>query len=146
MKLDSKREYWVVGPGTLDAVFENSQGATMRLANCKLVNRSEESLKDAGISYILYKGTQLEFPMISREYEGEKKFLLMSRVDFPNDDVAMTAGVGPDRARVKINYRMTEEEFKRELKNEKDIIRTRLKQEMRHNRKLRESDIDWITF
>lgn len=146
LKLDSTREYWVVGPGTLDAVFENSQGATMRLANCKLVNRSEESLKDAGIRYILYKGTQLEFPMISRDPEGEREFMLTSRVDFPNDDVAMTAGLGPDRASVKINYRMTEREFEKELQQEKEIIRTRLEQELRHNPKLRESDIDWITF
>ena len=94
LTLDSRREYWVVGPGTLDAVFDNSQGATIRLVSCKLVNRSEESLKDAGIRYILYKGTQLEFPMISREYEGEKKFLLMSRVDFPNDDVARMVAAG----------------------------------------------------
>ena len=146
LTLDSRREYWVVGPGTLDAVFENSQGATIRLANCKLVNRSEESLKDAGIRYILYKGTQLEFPMISREYEGEKKFLSMSRVDFPNDDVAMTAGVGPDRARVKINYRMTEEEFAKKLRTEKALIRSLLKEKMRQNSKIRESDIDLITY
>ena len=70
----------------------------------------------------------------------------MSRVDFPNDDVAMTAGLGPDRARVKINYRMTEEEFKKELRTEKAIIRSRLKEKMRQNSKIRESDIDLITY
>ena len=144
LKLNSKREYWVVGPGTLDAVFKDSRGATMRLTKCNLVNRSDESLKDAGIRYILYKGTRLGFPMIPRDRRGEGEFLAMSHVDFPNDDAAAHVGRGPDRARVNISYKMTEKELHDELLLEKEIIRARLKQEMRHDPKFRDVDADWI--
>ena len=144
LKLNSKREYWVVGPGTLDAVFKDSRGATMRLTKCNLVNRSDESLKDAGIRYILYKGTRLGFPMIPRDRSGEGEFLAMSYVDFPNDDAAAHVGLGPDRARVNISYKMTEKELHDELLLEKEIIRARLKQEMRHDPKFRDVDADWI--
>ena len=146
LKLDAGREYWVVGPGTLDAVFDNSQGATIRLVSCKLVNRSEESLKDAGIRYILYKGTQLDFPMISRNFKDEKEFLVMSSSTLPKDDSAVHAGHGPDIGFVKIRYKITEKDLEDEVHREKQIIRTRLRQEMRDNPRLRESDIDWITF
>ena len=144
LKLNPQREYWIVGPGTLDAVFENSQGATMRLANCRLVNRTEESLKKSGIQYILYKGTQLEFPAISRDAEEEFQFFVMSDFEFPNDNAAFNAGAGPDRGYVKISYRITEKELQDKLLLEKEIIRARLKQEMRHNPKFRDTDADWI--
>lgn len=144
LKLNPKREYWIVGPGTLDAVFENSQGATMRLSNCRLVNRTEESLKKLGIRYILYKGTQLEFPAIPRDAEGEAQYLVMSDFDFPNDNAAVNVGVGPDRGFAKVRYRITEKELQDKLLLEKEIIRARLKQEMRHNTKSRDIDADWI--
>lgn len=144
LKLNPKREYWVVGPGTLNAVFKESQGATMRLANCRLVNRAEESLRKSGIRYILYKGTQLDFPAISRDAEEECEFLVMSDSDFPNDNAAFNAGAGPDHGFVKISYRITEKELQDKLLLEKGIIRARLKQEMRHNPKFRDTDADWI--
>jgi hypothetical protein len=144
LKLNPKREYWVVGPGTLNAVFKESQGTTMRLANCRLVNRAEESLRKSGIRYILYKGTQLDFPAISRDAEEECEFLVMSDSDFPNDNAAFNAGAGPDHGFVKISYRITEKELQDKLLLEKGIIRARLKQEMRHNPKFRDIDADRI--
>ena len=144
LKLNPKREYWVVGPGTLNAVFKESQGVTMRLANCRLVNRAEESLRKSGIRYILYKGSQLDFPAISRDAEEECEFLVMSDSDFPNDNAAFNAGAGPDHGFVKISYRITEKELQDKLLLEKEIIRARLKQEMRHNPKFRDIDADRI--
>ena len=116
----------------------------MRLSNCRLVNRTEESLKKLGIRYILYKGTQLEFPVIPRDAEGESQYLVMSDFDFPNDNVAVNVGVGPDRGFAKVRYRITEKELQDKLLLEKEIIRARLKQEMRHNTKSRDIDADWI--
>ena len=116
----------------------------MRLANCRLVNRTEESLKESGIQYILYKGTQLDFPAISRDAEEECEFLVMSDFDFPNDNAAFNAGAGPDHGFVKISYRITEKELQDELLLEKQIIRARLKQEMRHDPKFRDVDADWL--
>ena len=58
--------------------------------------------------------------------------------------VAVNVGVGPDRGFAKVRYRITEKELQDKLLLEKEIIRARLKQEMRHNTKSRDIDADWI--
>ena len=101
LKLSSGREHWIVGPGALDAVFRDSRGAVLRISNCRLVNRTDESLKDGGIRYVIYKNTVLDFPNIPRDVDGERSFLSMSTGVFPADDTAERRGVDPTQASVK---------------------------------------------
>jgi serine/threonine protein kinase len=60
--LDSRREYRIIGPGTLNAALQCPQGvATVRLERCVFNNRSAEPPKTAGIYYVLDKGARLNF-------------------------------------------------------------------------------------
>ena len=61
IKLDAGREYWIVGPGVLDAQFSASSTATVRIANCIFRNRTKTSPDKAGIDYVLDGGAYLNF-------------------------------------------------------------------------------------
>lgn len=108
--LDPKREYWIIGPGVLDASFKDSRGATMRLSNCTFLNRTEKPLKDVGVRYILYKGAVLDFTKVSRDIDAERTFISMSYVPLPRDDTERTRGAFVDPACVRIRYMKTDRE------------------------------------
>ena len=134
VSLNPNREYWIVGPGTLDVTFEDSQGAVVRLVKCTLVNRTGRPLKEAGIRYILYKGAKLDFPEVARSVDEEREFLLMNTAAFPNDNTAVYAGLlfGKDFATV--TYKKTIEDHLEEF---------RLEQVLRENRrKMMQDDRD----
>ncbi len=59
--LDTKREYWVEGPGVLDAAVAGSTGAVMRLKNCIFLNRTKEPLAVTGVHYFLCGHVYLNF-------------------------------------------------------------------------------------
>ena len=61
INLDAGREYWIVGPGILDAQFSASSTATVRIANCIFRNRTKTSPLKAGIDYVLEGGAYLNF-------------------------------------------------------------------------------------
>ena len=61
INLDAGREYWIVGPGVLDAQFSASSTATVRIANCIFRNRTKKSPINAGIDYVLDRGAYLNF-------------------------------------------------------------------------------------
>ena len=61
INLDAGREYWIVGPGVLDAQFSASSTATVRIANCIFRNRTKTSPFKAGIDYVLDGGAYLNF-------------------------------------------------------------------------------------
>ena len=61
LHLDAGREYWIVGPGILDAQFSASSTATVRIANCIFRNRTKTSPVNAGIDYVLEGGSYLNF-------------------------------------------------------------------------------------
>ena len=61
VNLDAGREYWIVGPGILDAQFSVSSTATVRIANCIFRNRTKISPLKAGIDYVLEGGAYLNF-------------------------------------------------------------------------------------
>ena len=61
INLDAGREYWIVGPGILDAQFSASSTATVRIANCIFRNRTKTSPVNAGIDYVLDGGAYLNF-------------------------------------------------------------------------------------
>jgi serine/threonine protein kinase len=65
IKLDAGREYWIVGPGVLDAQFSASSTATVRIANCIFRNRTKTSPGHAGIDYVLDGGAYLNFTDLS---------------------------------------------------------------------------------
>lgn len=113
-----------------------SQGAVARLSGCTLVNRTRKSLKDAGARYVLYKGSTLEFPEISRDEDAEREFIVTSGRNFP--DVDGSASFDPSFA--KVRYKKTDEDFEREMKIEKAVIKARLESEMRDNPGLRDID------
>ena len=59
--LDAGREYWIVGPGVLDAQFSISSTATVHIVNCIFRNRTSTSPQSAGIDYVLDGGAYLNF-------------------------------------------------------------------------------------
>ena len=59
--LDAGREYWIVGPGVLEAQFSASSTATVRIANCIFRNRTKTSPVNTGIDYVLEGGAYLNF-------------------------------------------------------------------------------------
>ena len=61
LDLDAGREYWIVGPGVLDAQFSDSSTATVHIANCIFRNRTSTSPESAGIDYVLDGGAYLNF-------------------------------------------------------------------------------------
>ena len=61
INLDAGREYWIVGPGILDAQFSASSTATVHVANCIFRNRTKTSPLKAGIDYVLEGGAYLNF-------------------------------------------------------------------------------------
>ena len=67
MQLKSNHEYWVVGPGILDAsVTSSGTNTTMRLKNCIFLNRSSVPFKNAGIRYVSQGGVYLNFTNMDR--------------------------------------------------------------------------------
>ena len=61
VNLDAGREYWIVGPGILDAQFSVFSTATVHVANCIFRNRTKTSPVKAGIDYVLEGGAYLNF-------------------------------------------------------------------------------------
>ncbi len=60
VRLKAGREYWVIGPGTLDADITGAKGARLCLTNCVLLNRSKKDPR-GGIMYSLKNGVYLNF-------------------------------------------------------------------------------------
>ena len=61
LDLGEGREYWIVGPGVLDAQFSANTKAIVRIINCIFKNRTTTSPDDAGIDYVLDGGAYLNF-------------------------------------------------------------------------------------
>lgn len=67
MKLKPNHEYWVVGPGILDAsVASSGTNTTIRLKNCVFLNRSSVPFKNTGIRYVFQGGVYLNFTNMDR--------------------------------------------------------------------------------
>ena len=84
----------------------------------------------------MYKGSTLEFPEISRDEDAEREFIVTSGRNFQDDDGS--ASFDPSFA--KVLYKKTDEDFEREMKIEKAVIKARLESEMRDNPGLRDID------
>ena len=67
MRLKSNHEYWVVGPGILDAsVTSSCTNTIIRLKNCVFLNRSPVPFKNTGIRYAFQGGAYLNFTNLDR--------------------------------------------------------------------------------
>lgn len=67
MQLKPNHEYWVVGPGILDASVTSSGANTIiRLKNCVFLNRSSVPFKNTGIRYVFQGGAYLNFTNMDR--------------------------------------------------------------------------------
>ena len=67
MQLKPNHEYWVVGPGILDAsVMSSGTNTTIRLKNCVFLNRSSVPFKNTGIRYVFQGGAYLNFTNMDR--------------------------------------------------------------------------------
>ena len=67
MRLKSDHEYWVVGPGILDASVTSAKtNTTIRLKNCVFLNRSAVPLRETGIRYVFQGGAYLNFTDMDR--------------------------------------------------------------------------------
>ena len=72
IRLDSGREYWIVGPGTLDAAISGPTNSVLRIMDCTVINRTEVFWPKSGPYYRLEGRSLLRFthvredPMIRR--------------------------------------------------------------------------------
>ena len=67
MQLKPNHEYWVIGPGILDAsVTSAGTNTTMRLKNCVFLNRSSVPFRNTGIRYVFQGGAYLNFTNMDR--------------------------------------------------------------------------------
>ena len=67
LRLKPNHEYWVIGPGTLDAsVTSSGTNTTIRLKNCVFLNRSSVPFKNTGIRYAFQGGAYLNFTNLDR--------------------------------------------------------------------------------
>ena len=67
MQLKPNHEYWVVGPGILDAsVTSSGTNTIIRLKNCVFLNRSSVPFKNTGIRYVFQGGAYLNFTNMDR--------------------------------------------------------------------------------
>lgn len=67
MQLKPNHEYWVIGPGILDAsVTSSGTNTIIRLKNCVFLNRSPVPFKNTGIRYVFQGGAYLNFTNMDR--------------------------------------------------------------------------------
>lgn len=67
MQLKPNHEYWVIGPGILDAsVTSSGTNTIIRLENCVFLNRSSVPFKNTGIRYVFQGGAYLNFTNMDR--------------------------------------------------------------------------------
>ena len=60
--LDSSREWFIVGPGVLDATLvAPTNGVVVHLKNCVVINRSDVPVESANIRYVFDRGVYLNF-------------------------------------------------------------------------------------
>lgn len=64
--LTAGKEYWVEGPGTLDADISGPTGSVVRLKDCTLLNRTTRYYPENGIRYELNNGVYLNFINIKK--------------------------------------------------------------------------------
>lgn len=68
--IQDAHEYWVVGPGVLDAsVASVGTNTTIRLKNCVFLNRSSVPLRQSGIHYVFQGGAYLNFTNLDRPHD-----------------------------------------------------------------------------
>lgn len=67
LRLKSNHEYWILGPGILDApVVSEGTNTTVRLRNCVFRNRSTAHPDESGICYVFQGGACLDFTEMDR--------------------------------------------------------------------------------
>ncbi len=85
LRIDPSREYWIVGPGFLEAAFVKPKKKTsVRLENCFFNNRSVDSPENANISYVLTGGVYLNFTKHKNLYKTDH---FVNLFDGINNDV-----------------------------------------------------------
>ena len=84
LNLAAGREYWINGPGILDAQFSASSTATVRIANCIFRNRTRKAPYSTGIDYVLNGGAYLNF----MELPDTESMRTLVRVRVRNDGMS----------------------------------------------------------
>ena len=70
IRLSPEREYWITGPGTLDADLFCPTTAVVRLRKCFLLNRTKRLYPENGIQYHLEGGAYLNFINVRKMPQG----------------------------------------------------------------------------
>ena len=87
--LDANREYWVEGPGVLDAAVAGPTGAVMYLRKCVFLNRTKESLSINGVRYFLGGHVYLNFTGLDEpgfaDWQRESQFLVRTGGNVANE-------------------------------------------------------------
>lgn len=72
LHLTENQEYWVIGPGRIDAIWADTQNVTMRLWRCEMRNGTTRPIDKAGIQYILEEESRLVFPNLDEPFDTSK--------------------------------------------------------------------------
>lgn len=106
IELLSDREYFIEGPGLLNADLRASgKGATVHLARCFVVNRSAAPIGAAAIRYVFNRGAYLNFPFAD-EPDRETFQSCFENYDAAFNDVRFG---GPETPRGLMNRRHEEQ-------------------------------------
>lgn len=81
IRLSSGKEYWITGPGTLDADLSGPQNTIVRLKDCVLLNRTKKLYPENGLHYELQNGVYLNFISIKKQPLDLNLFDFMDHFD-----------------------------------------------------------------
>lgn len=73
IRLESGRDYWIVGPGRLDAAIVGPTNCTVHVANCVIENRTDMPWPQSGPRYRLEGGALLCFPNLRRNPDARQR-------------------------------------------------------------------------
>lgn len=73
IRLESGRDYWIVGPGKLDAAIVGPTNCIVHVANCVIENRTDMPWPQSGPRYRLEGGALLCFPNLRRDPDARQR-------------------------------------------------------------------------
>ena len=93
IQLDAGREYWIVGPGVLDAELLAPTGTMVRLENCVFINRTRTPVDVSKINYELKSGVYMNFPELD---EPATKAIVREYINDHNSNANKVRFRGPN--------------------------------------------------
>ena len=89
-------EYWITGPGVLDAELVAQKGTTIRLKDCVFLNRARNALDVAEIRYVLKGGVYMNFSELDRPGLGIQNQYIETKYDSEHAAANLVRFKGPE--------------------------------------------------